>query len=794
MIKHIFHITFRHFRKQVMISFLNVAGLVVGMTCFILIMLYVNHELQYDKYHENYDEIYRVAVDAKIGNTLIQCTWTPAPLPAAMYDEFPEIMAVTRILDRPQSIRIGDLLYDEEKAAAVDSSFTSIFTLHFVEGSKENVLNGPGQVILDQSTAKKYFGRGSAIGQVIRMRDTVPLTVVGVFEDFPVQSHFHFNILISLLSFDGFFNNPQWFANDFKTYAKLTPGFPPEELEAKLPSFVDKYMYKGTYEESTDDENYWTLYLQHISEIHLGSDLDGEFEPNGNLSYIRIFSVIAVLLLLVACINYMNLTTAKSSVRAREMGVRKTFGASLTHLRKQFFGEAILYSVLALILAIALVALLIDPYRTLTGREIQFQFQHNFVVIPCLIALPVIVGLLSGIYPAFFISKLSAINSLNYSGVRQYRSWFRNILVLVQFAVAIFLIAATMVVHKQMNLITEESLGFNKEQVVLVKNIAYLKNLEAYKDELRSRSRVIQVSVSSWVPGDKITNWSFGAEGVDKDFSLNVNLTDESYAETMGIDLVRGRYFSGEFISDYDKIVLNETAVELLEMEDPVGRITYLWANRSLPYEVIGVVKDYHWESKHMKIRPHALMLLSERFRDPYYLSVRFSGSDYQNIIQDLQNDWEKYVPEVPFDYEILGNHYDGIYKNEKKTRSLLIYFSIITILISCLGLFGLAAFMAERRTREIGIRKANGATTTHIVRLMTLDFTKWVVIANLIAWPLAWFTMRKWLENFVYRVDISLWVFGLAGMMALLIAFATVSIHAIRASKQNPWISLKYE
>jgi len=392
------------------------------------------------------------------------------------------------------------------------------------------------------------------------------------------------------------------------------------------------------------------------------------------------------------------------------------------------------------------------------------------------------------------MSNFSAIDSLGFKGVKQSKSWFRNILVLFQFSVTIFLIAATLLVQKQMNLIMEDSLGFNKEQVVLVENIAYLENLEAYKDELRNQPEVIQVSASAWVPGDKISNWSLGVEGVDKNFSINANLTDESYVETMGMEMVEGRYFSKDYMADTGKIVLNETAVNLLEMEDPIGKITYLWNDRSLPYEVIGVVKDYHWESKHMEVRPHALMLLAERFRNPYYLSVRITGSDFQKIIKTLQKDWEKYVPAIPFEYEILDQHYDGIYKNEKQTRTLLTIFSVIAIIISCLGLFGLASFMAERKTKEIGIRKTNGATTSHILRLLSLDFTKWVLLANIIAWPLTWFAMKKWLESFAYRVDIPIWIFFVAGILAFLIAMATVSFHAVRASRQNPIMSLRYE
>jgi len=794
MVKHYFKLTFRHIRKHILISILNISGLAIGIASFVMIMLFVNHELNYDKFNEHYDDIYRIAVDAQIGTTVIKQTGTPAPMPVAMYEEFPEIKSFTRILFSPETVIIEDRFYSEDKCVWVDSSFTDIFTLNFIEGSKEKNLNAPHQVLIDQSTALKYFGDEPALGQIIHMRDTVVFTVSGVYEDLPSQSHFHFNILISMLTSPEAANGQAWFANNFTSYMRLAPGFPKDQLEAKLPEFVDKYLFSENYADFADNDNFWHLSLQHIREIHLGSDLSGEWEANGNLSYIRIFAVVAFLVLVVACINFMNLTTASSSIRAREIGVRKTNGASKRMLREQFFAEAVIVSILALILAMGLVESIMGPYRSFTGREIEVQYLDNFLVVPGLLALSIIVGLLSGIYPALYMSNFSAIDSLGFKGVKQSKSWFRNILVLFQFSVAIFLIAATLLVQKQMNLIMENSLGFNKEQVVLVENIYYMENLEAYIDELRTLPEVIQVSSSAWVPGDKITNWGFGAEGMEKSFSLNANLTDESYVETMGMEMVSGRYFSEEFGADTGKIVLNETAVNLLEMDDPIGIITYLWNDRARPYEVIGVVKDYHWESKQMEVRPHALMLLAEGFRNPYYLSVRIAGTDYQKIIKILQRDWEKFVPEIPFEYEILDKHYDGIYKNEKQTRSLLTIFSIIAIIISCLGLFGLASFMAERKTKEIGIRKTNGATTSNILRLLSLDFTKWVLLANVFAVPLTWVAMKKWLETFAYRVEIPIWIFIVAGFLAFLIALATVSFHAIRASRQNPSMSLRYE
>lgn len=795
MVKHYFKVTIRHIRKHLLISLLNISGLAIGIACFVLIMLYVNHELNYDRFNEHYEDIYRVAVDAQIGSTVIRQLGTPAPMPAAMYDEYPEIRAITRIADRTQAVTIGERLYNEDRAAFADSTFAEIFTLHFIEGSQGKHLNEPNQAIIDRSTARKYFGEEPAYGKVINIKDTIPLTISGVFEDFPSQSHFHFSMLIAMITDQQSADGQEWFANNYATYMRLEPGSSAEELEAKLPEFVNKYMFEGNYGEFEDGENFWKLSLQHIRDIHLGSDVNGEFEPNGNLSYIRIFSIVAFLVLIVACINFMNLTTASSSIRSREIGVRKTNGASKGMLQQQFFAEAIIVSVLALVLAMGLVESLMGPYQNFTGRTIEIHYLDNFLVIPGLLALATVVGLLSGSYPALYMSNFSATDSLGFKGVKHSRSWFRNVLVLFQFSVAIFLIAATLLVQKQMDLIMNESLGFNKEKVLLVNQASYLSNTETFLEQLRNQPEIIQAATSFNVPGDKLINWGFGVEGKDQGFSINANMTNETYLETMGLELVEGRYFSKEYGDEQNKVILNETAVAVFEMEDPVGTTTYLWGDPNNPMEVIGVVRDYHWESKHMEIRPHALMHLQvQPWIQPNYVSVRYEGSDLEKVIGILEKAWNEQVQAIPFQYEFLDQHYEKIYENEQQTRSLLYIFAAIAIFISCLGLFGLASFMAERRTKEIGIRKTNGATTRNILGILSLDFTKWVLLANIIAWPLTWWAMKKWLESFAYRIDIAYWTFAVAGVLAFIIALGTISFHAIKASRQNPGISLRYE
>jgi putative ABC transport system permease protein len=730
----------------------------------------------------------------KTGNTVNRLTWTPAPMPEALYEEYPEVKFVTRIYDRPFTVIVDELTYNERRSAAVDSSFTDIFTLDFVESPPAKVLNEPGQVLIDLSTARKYFGNKPAYGRVIVIRDTIPLTVMGVYEDFPSQTHFHFNMLVSLVSIEGEYNHAEWDAYNFKTYLRLESGYTDELLEPKFPDFVNRYM-PGENNDNESGGEYRKLYLQHIREIHLGSDLNMEFEPNGNLTYIRIFSIVALLVLLVACINFMNLTTASSSIRVKEVGVRKATGANKRILQQQFFVEAIVVSILSMILSMILVESVMGTYQNFTGREIEMNYMENLLLIPGILGLAILVGLLSGSYPALYMSRFSVIDSLGFKGVKLSRSWFRNLLVLFQFSVAIFLIAAAILVQRQMDLILDKSLGFEKEEVVLVKNAGDLGiNLETFMDELRQFPEIEQVSSSTHVPGDKFVIWGFSAQGVRDKFNLNANMVDESYLETLGMELAKGRFFSREYGADVKKVILNETAIKKLGYEDPIGKTINMWFDPANPYEVIGVIKDYHWESKQQLIKPHILIHRKAVSWTPQYLSVKTANGSFEKIIQILEGMWATQVPDVPFEYEFLDQHYEGIYQNEKKTKSLLIIFALMTIFISCLGLFGLSSFIAARRTKEIGIRKANGASTSSILRLLSLDFTRWVLLANVIAWPLIWVALKKWLESFAYRVDLQLWIFAVAGLMTFVIALATVSFHAFRASRQNPGKSLRYE
>jgi putative ABC transport system permease protein len=412
-----------------------------------------------------------------------------------------------------------------------------------------------------------------------------------------------------------------------------------------------------------------------------------------------------------------------------------------------------------------------------------------------MLGLAILVGLFSGSYPALHMSRFSVIDSLGYKGIKQSRSWFRNVLVLFQFSVAIFLIAAAILVQRQMDLILDESLGFKKEGVILVKNARDLgANLEPFMDELRQFPEIEQVSSSTHVPGDKFVIWGFSAQNVEESFNLNANMVDEMYLETLGMEMAEGRFLSKEYGADVKKVILNETAVSRLGYEDPIGKTINMWFDPSNPYEVVGVIKDYHWESKQQLIKPHILIHRKAVTWTPQYLSVKTTGSSHDEAIKILEGKWTTQVPDVPFEYEFLDKHYEGIYQNETKTKSLLIIFALMAIFISCLGLFGLASFMAARRTKEIGIRKANGASTQSILTLLSVDFTKWVLLANLIAWPLIWIALKKWLEGFAYRVDLQLWIFAVAGFLAFVIALATVSFHAIHASRQNPGLLFRYE
>jgi putative ABC transport system permease protein len=801
MFKNYLKIAFRNIIKHKGFSFINIVGLAIGIACSILILLFVTYELSYDKFYEKADRIYRVAVRASIGDTKINQTYSSAITFLKLLEEFPEIETGVKFSNnRGTPVLVDKKTFYESRFFSVDSTFFDVFTIPLIHGDPKTVLNQPNTMVISKNTAIKYFDNTNVIGKVLRVGwgiGSLDFEITGVSENVPDNSHFHYDLLISLVTFPDFINNPGWTANNFISYLVLKEGTSKEGLEEKLKEFTRKYMGEEQFDEWVSKGNFWEYYLQPVTEIHLNSDLNGEFEANGNKTYVYIFSVISVIILLIACINFMNLSTAKSSLRAREVGIRKVVGSGRNKLVRQFLGESVILSFISLTIGIVIVESLMPAYRNLIGKPLEIFYFDNFVVIPSLLVLGLIVGIISGSYPAFFLSSFKPVTVLKGdSGDSKSGSWLRNILVIFQFAISIFLIIGTLTVYKQLKYFQDKKLGFDKEQVLVISNPGVLgNNIFPLKETLSKYHSILNVSGSNTLPGRSFSNIGFGAEGIEEGFTLNLCICDYDFLNTLKLELSQGRFFSRDFPSDSCAAILNEKAVELLAWENPIGKKINNWSRNRGDFTVVGVIKDYHYESLHQEIRPQALFLSGGYYTNTEScISVRLNTENISETVKYIKSTWNNFALKKPFEYSFLDEDYDNLYINEKQTRKLFTIFSFLAIFIACLGLFGLASFIADRKTKEIGIRKVFSASVTGIVFNLNKSFAKWVLLANLIAWPAAWFVMNRWLQNFAYRIELSWWMFVLAAVLALLISLIIVSLQTVKAAFKNPADSLRYE
>jgi len=802
MIKNYFKIAIRNIIKHKSFSFINILGLAIGIACSILILLFVTNELSYDKFHEKADRIYRIAVRASIGDTKINQTYSSSITFQKLLEDFPEIENGIKFLRLGRvPVILDKKTFYESRFYAVDSTFYDVFTIPLIQGNPKTVLSNPNTMVVSKNTAIKYFGNTDAVGKVLIAdfgpEGSIDFKITGVSENVPDNSHFHYDLLVSSASFPTYINDPGWSSNNFISYVVLKKGTSKEGVEEKLKEFTRKYMGGERFDKWVAQGNFWEYYLQPVTKIHLNSDLNGEFEANGNETYVYIFSVISIIILLIACINFMNLSIAKSSLRAKEVGLRKVVGSSRNKLMRQFLSESVLLSYISLALGIVIVEILLPLYRNLIGRQLEIHYFDNFVVIPSLLAFGLIVGIISGSYPAFFLSSFKPITVFKGNlGSSKGSSWLKNVLVVFQFTISIFLIIGTLVVYQQLKFFQNQKLGFEKDQVLVVSNPGSLgNNIIPFKEALRKFSSVMDVSGSNTLPGKGFSNIGFGAEAVDQSFTLNLCVCDYDFLKTLKLKLAQGRFFSRDFVSDSNAAVLNEKAVELLGWNNPIGKRINNWAQNRGNFVVIGVIKDYHYESLHHKIRPMALFLSGGYYTNvERCISVRLNSENISGTIKYIENTWNNFAQNMPFEYSFLDEDFDNLYINEKQTRKLFTIFSCLAIFIACLGLFGLVSFIADRKTKEIGIRKVLGASVSGIVTILNKSFIKLVLIANFIAWPAAWYAMNRWLQNFAYRIKLSWWMFVLAALISLMIALITVSSQTVKAALKNPVNSLRYE
>ncbi len=668
MFKNNLKIAVRNILKHKSFSLINVLGLAIGIACSILIFLFVSFELSYDKFNEKANRTYRVAVRASIGETKIRQTYSSAMTFLKLLEEFPEIETGVKFRRRGRlPVILNETTFYEDRIFSVDSVFYDVFTIPLVHGDKKTVLNEPNTMVITEDIAVIYFNRLDVVGEVLSVDlsyDTgvINFKITGVSENVPYNSHFHYDFLLSSTSFPDELNNTGWTSNNFITYLVLKEGSSKAGFDEKLKDFTRKYMGGVQFDEWVAQGNYWEYYLQPLTDIHLTSDLNGEFEANGNKTYVYMFFVISIIILLIACINFMNLSTAKSSLRAKEVGMRKVVGAGRKKLIVQFLRESVLLSFIALVLGVLFVEILLPQYRILVGRQIEIFYFDNIFVIPSLLVLGLLVGIISGSYPAFVLSSFKPVDVLKGQTSRHKGGlWIKNALILFQFTISIFLIIGTITVYQQLKFFGEVKLGFDKEQVLVVKNPGTLgDNVKMFKEVLRNQTGIINVSGSNTLPGKGFSNIGFGAEGVENNFTLNICACDYDFQKTLDLKILQGRFFSRDFITDSSAAILNEKAVELLGWQDPIGKKINNWGGNRGNFTVVGVIEDYHYESLHQEVRPMALFLIGGYYKKiESNISLRLSAGNMTETMDFIQNSWNRFAPNKPYEYSFLDVDYD---------------------------------------------------------------------------------------------------------------------------------------
>ncbi|GAA0559202.1 ABC transporter permease [Chitinophaga japonensis] len=786
MIRNYIKIAFRSLLRHRLYSFINVGGLGLSLFCSLLIGFWVHDELSYDKFHHDPDRIYRVVKDfvTREGSRTPDAT-TPSALAAALRKDLPEIASVTRIYpnwNQKFLVRQPDAQFYEEGVYRVDSSFFDVFTFPFIIGNKQSAFQTPKSVVLTETMARKYFGSENPVGKRLNLRiDGGDFTVTGVLKDVPGNSHFHFDFLIPLRRRDV---NPDtdWGSHTFYTYAKLKPNTSVAGFTDKLRLLVRKYQ----------PENQDIFYVQALTDIHLNSKLKWELGQNSDRSYVQILSFIGLFILIIAGINYVNLATARSSQRAREVGVRKVAGAFRQSLIVQFLGESMVVSVLSGTLAIGLVMAVLPYFGGLVGKN--FTVWSRLGLQTCLTALGVtlIIGLLAGVYPALFLSSFAPAQVLKNQKIPGARfSRVRQGLVTFQLWASVLLMIGTIVVTRQIRFLKTTPLGFDKEQIITLPNIGGLSNLDALRSELLDLKQVVKVGAASGVFGG--SNWANGmaSKGSDRAIVVNYMIVDNDFLQTLDVRVKQGRLFSTRFPSDSTaSLLINETAARQLNLHHPLG--TIVDTDQMGDYRtVVGVVKDFHFSSLHNPIKPFAFVV-GRRNLSNLFIKVR--GTDMKESLTEIERKWNELVPQRPFTYFFLDQNFAALHRSDERFQRVVSGLTVLALCIAGLGLFALASFTTERRTKEIGVRKVLGASVSGIVLMLLREFLKLVLTAVVVACPVAWYIMNYWLQNFAYKISMEWWFFALAGGLTIMIAFSTVCLQSVKAALVNPVKSLRSE
>ena len=808
MLRNYLKIAWRNLRKQQGLTFINIFGLAVGLACCLLITLYVLDELSYDRYNAKANRIYRIHTDIKFGGNDSRTAVSPDPVGPTLKQDYPQVEQFVRLHQRGTWLvkRAGSTnSLREENVTFADSTLFDVFTLPLVAGDPKRALTSPNTVVISESAAKRHFGNRDPMGQTLTFNNDQNYKVTGVMRDMPTNSHFRSDFFPAMLS-DGY-QWGQWLSTNHHAYIVLREGTDYRQFEENLDAVIEKYVgpqalqFIGiTLAQFRQAGNRFRFSLMPLTDIHLHSKETIQLAPNSDIQYVYIFSAVALFILLIAGINFMNLATARSASRAKEVGVRKVLGSERQQLMGQFMTESILMTALSMVLALLMVALFIPFFNTLAAKQLSLESLLSPYWLPVLIVLPIAVGLLAGSYPAFFLSSFKPISVLKGKiNVSFKGAGLRSGLVVFQFMMSVVLIVGTIIVYRQITYIQSKNLGFKRDQVLTVNDVyAIGKRAETFKQEVLRLPGVVSGSISGYLPtpSNRSDNSFFPEGKIDQNNAVSMQAwgVDHDYVKTLGMSIVQGRDFSREFGADSSNIILNETAAKLFGGATVIGKRILQFTNpqekTSKTYTVIGVVKNFHFESLRRNIGALAMVLEPNSGA----ASFRLSSTDIPALVSQVETKWKQVAPGQPFSYAFLEDSFDAMYRAEQRIGTIALTFAVLAILIACLGLFGLAAFMAEQRIKEIGVRKVLGASVFSIVGLLSKDFLKLVLIAIVIASPIAWWAMNQWLKDFAYKIDIEWWMFALAGLLAVGIALLTVSFQSIKAALMNPVTSLRSE
>ena len=796
MLKNYLKTALRNLQRHKGHSLINITGLAVGMACITLILLYVFYEYSFEDHNPNADRVYSIYVEHTQMDQVYPVNSTPVPLVEALYQEVPEIEDFTRLDTIPRLlVRYGDKRFNESYMTFADPGVFDIFGFQLQSGNKSTALAEANSAVITEEIAEKYFGDENPVGKTFLIDKSLSIMVRGVIKNHPPNTEFDPDVLISFETAKELYGTAymsNWLSQVLDSYILVRGNPPVAELENKIESSFSKYRAKE------NDER--RLKLELLSRMHLFSIFSG-----GDIRYIYIFLAVGALILLTACINFMNLATARSASRALEVGMRKVVGAQRKQLVWQFIGESHIYTAIAIVLGLALAAGLIPLLRSITGQALHFKQIGQTPILLSIFSAFFAVGFLSGSYPALYLSTFMPVRALKGTlGSGKKGALFRKILVVCQFSISIILIISTFIFSRQIQYMKNKSLGFKQDQIIVVQNQGR-KNIEPFTLLLQNNPRILSISGSLMLPHSigMYNNVTWEGAINDENIAIMHNTVDYDYLETYEIPLLAGRNFSKDFPSDQREggadqnagsVILNEEAVKRFGWDDPIGKkVIQTFGERRIVYTVIGMVKDFHFSSLRNPIQPLKIFLSTRR---PMRISIKIHPQDIQGTLKSIEATWKQFNPNYPFDFYFYNSVFEQRYQSEQRLRALFSYFSFLAIFIACLGLFGLASFAAEQRTKEIGIRKILGASSQGIVFLLSKEFTKWVLVANLIAWPVTFYAMSKWLNGFAYRIDImdNWFIFFISGIMALVMAWLTVSYKAIKAAWSNPIHSLRYE